>query len=108
MNEPGKSGCNCLDWFLWMRAASASLNRRAEVEQELFDCTNGSRPLPDAAQCRAWAHRLGNPARIHDTKMTPRNPYKEAYRTLVYLGPESRGQVHQSPANIGENWVNPW
>lgn len=38
------------------------LNRRAEVEQELFDAANGKRPMPDAAQLRTWALRLGVPS----------------------------------------------
>lgn len=45
----------------WMRAYEVSLNRRAEVEQDLFNVANGKRPLPDAEQCRQWATRLGVP-----------------------------------------------
>lgn len=37
------------------------LNRRAAVEQELLDVANGKKDLPDRAQCRAWAMRLGVP-----------------------------------------------
>ena len=37
------------------------LNRRAAVEQELWDCYRGKNPLPDKAQCRDWALRLGIP-----------------------------------------------
>ncbi len=40
---------------------AAALNRRAEVEQTLLDAAAGKTPLPDAAQCRAWALRLGQP-----------------------------------------------
>jgi hypothetical protein len=38
-----------------------SLNRRAEVEQQLFDMAAGKVPLPTAAECRALATRLGVP-----------------------------------------------
>lgn len=37
------------------------LNRRVSVEQELFDCAAGKRPLPTAEQCREMALRLGVP-----------------------------------------------
>lgn len=40
-----------------------SLNRRVAVEQELFDCASGKRPLPDAAKCRELALRLGTPSK---------------------------------------------
>lgn len=46
----------------WMRSYEMSLNARAKVEQELIDCANGKRVLPDAEQCRDWAARLGVPA----------------------------------------------
>ncbi|MDT3735528.1 MAG: hypothetical protein ROZ00_04835 [Denitratisoma sp.] len=46
----------------WMWMYERSLNERAKVEQELIDCANGKRPLPDACQCRDWARRLGVPA----------------------------------------------
>lgn len=46
----------------WMRSYELSLNTRAKVEQELIDCANGKRPLPDAEQCRAWAAKLGVPS----------------------------------------------
>jgi len=45
----------------WMRDYEISLNRRAEVEQELWDCARGRRALPDAEQCKQWALRLGVP-----------------------------------------------
>ncbi len=44
-----------------MRSYELSLNARAKVEQELIDCANGKRALPDAQQCRDWAQRLGVP-----------------------------------------------
>lgn len=37
------------------------LNRRVVVEQELFDCASGKRPLPTAEQCREMALRLDVP-----------------------------------------------
>lgn len=45
----------------WMRDYEISLNRRAAVEQELWDCANGKRLLPDKQQCEDWARRLGVP-----------------------------------------------
>lgn len=50
----------------WMRAYEISLNRRAEVEQELWDCSHGKRPLPDAGKCRELALRLGVPDEWRD------------------------------------------
>ena len=46
----------------WLKEYEASLNRRAEVETELFDVYSGRRPLPDKDQCRRWAVKLGCPA----------------------------------------------
>jgi len=46
----------------WMRSYELSLNARAKVEQELIDCANGKRDLPDAEQCREWAAKLGVPS----------------------------------------------
>lgn len=40
---------------------AAFLNRRGEVEQILFDCAKGKRPLPDKDKCRELAMRLGVP-----------------------------------------------
>jgi len=37
------------------------LNRRAKVESELFECATGKRPMPDKAQLKEWAMRLGVP-----------------------------------------------
>jgi hypothetical protein len=50
----------------WLRDYEISLNRRAEVEQELFDMARGKRPLPDAEQCRKLAIRLGVPDKWRD------------------------------------------
>jgi hypothetical protein len=43
------------------RNYAAELNRRAAVEQQLWDCWHGKRPLPDKAQCAEWARKLGVP-----------------------------------------------
>ncbi len=54
-------------WRRWVRRVrnvrdfARELDRRGRVEQELFAAATGARPLPDAAQCRAWAIRLGTP-----------------------------------------------
>lgn len=37
------------------------LNRRAGVEQELWNCYHGKRELPDKEQCKKWALTLGVP-----------------------------------------------
>ncbi len=50
----------------WLRAYELSLNRRAEVEQELWDCSRGKKQLPDAEQCKQWALRLGVPDEWRD------------------------------------------
>lgn len=55
------------DQWRFLRHAGRMLNRRVEVEQELFDCAHGKRPLPDAAQCRQWALRLGTPDTLQST-----------------------------------------
>jgi hypothetical protein len=39
------------------------LNRRVKVEQYLFDCAAGKKPLPDQATCRELALYLGTPKR---------------------------------------------
>ena len=39
----------------------AELNRRVEVENELFMMATGKKPLPDAEMCRKLALRLGTP-----------------------------------------------
>jgi ABC-type dipeptide/oligopeptide/nickel transport system ATPase subunit len=45
----------------WMRDYEKSLNRRAQVEQALFDVANGKEELPSREQCREWAMKLGVP-----------------------------------------------
>jgi len=55
-------------WFLrWkyrilnLMYSCEELNRRVKVEQYLFDCANGKKPLPDAAKCKELALFLGTP-----------------------------------------------
>ena len=43
------------DWVAHM------INRRVEVEQQLWDAANGKRPPPTPDECRQWAIRLGTP-----------------------------------------------
>ncbi len=46
----------------WMRDYELSLNRRGNVEAELFEIANGKKPIPtDKEQFRKWAHALGVP-----------------------------------------------
>jgi hypothetical protein len=45
-----------------------SLNRRAEVEQWLFDASTGKRALPNAEECRALAMKLGVPNELRDAR----------------------------------------
>lgn len=40
---------------------AAALNRRARVEQWMFDAARGKRPMPTAEELRAWALKLGTP-----------------------------------------------
>lgn len=67
--------------FLWLlrvrlpacwriiRGSADALNRRAIVEQYLFDCASGKRPLPDAERCRRMALKLGIPG--NDIRIDP-------------------------------------
>lgn len=50
----------------WLLAYERSLNRRAEVEQELFDASRGKRPMPSPAQLHKWATKLGVPDEWRD------------------------------------------
>jgi hypothetical protein len=43
----------------WMRHYELSLNRRAEVEQVLFDVANGKRGALSIDECRTLAMKLG-------------------------------------------------
>lgn len=47
--------------YWWAKMYEESLNRRAEVEQELLDASRGKRPMPNQVQLRKWAMRLGVP-----------------------------------------------
>lgn len=44
-----------------LRDGFHELNRRAAVEQEMWNCVNGKSPMPDSAKLREWALRLGVP-----------------------------------------------
>ena len=48
-------------WLLGFKNYPKELNRRANVEQELWNCYHGKSPLPDKNQCKDWALRLGVP-----------------------------------------------
>lgn len=55
------------DAALWREHAprwEASLNRRATVEQLMFDAAHGKRPLPGPQELREWATKLGVPAEL--------------------------------------------
>lgn len=41
---------------------AAALNRRATVEQWMFDAARGKRPMPTPEELRSWATKLGTPA----------------------------------------------
>jgi hypothetical protein len=47
--------------YMWIAMSNSSqdLNRRATVEQMLFDVAAGKRPLPDREDCRQIALYLG-------------------------------------------------
>jgi hypothetical protein len=47
--------------ILWLRDYNRLLSARVKVEEELWRCEKGQRPLPDAKQCADWARRLGVP-----------------------------------------------
>lgn len=40
---------------------AGALNRRAAVEQWMFDAARGKRPMPTPEELRAWAIKLGTP-----------------------------------------------
>lgn len=49
---------------LWREQApkwAASLNRRAQIEQLMFDAACGKRAMPTPAELREWALKLGTP-----------------------------------------------
>jgi len=37
------------------------MNNVTTVEQWLYECAAGKRPLPDKQMCRKWARKLGIP-----------------------------------------------
>lgn len=45
--------------FITLRYGSEDLNRRATVEQMLFDVASGKRPVPTRQECRQLAMYLG-------------------------------------------------
>ena len=47
--------------LLTIRSYAAALNRRVEVENELFAVAAGKRPMLTREECRALAIRLGTP-----------------------------------------------
>lgn len=56
--------------WLMLRHHDEELNRRTQVEQWLFACAAGKKPLPDAATCRWLALRLGTPKRYWSDYLT--------------------------------------
>lgn len=55
-------------WRIW-RNLDDVLARRARVEQYLFDCAAGKRPLPDSETCRKLALKLGTPSSVQEIKL---------------------------------------
>lgn len=58
----------------WMREYELSLNRRAKVEQELWDIYHDKQPLPDKEKCRQWALALGVPFPVATTQVFTQEP----------------------------------
>lgn len=50
------------------------LNRRVKVENFLFACAMGTRPLPDKQQCRELALQLGVPESFGASAATTKAP----------------------------------
>lgn len=48
------------------------LDRRALVEQYLYDCAGGRRPLPNEEECFLLARKLGTPSYIEKIKLPRR------------------------------------
>ena len=44
-----------------IRNYADDLNRRVSVEAQMLSAAEGKRPMPDAAQLREWATKLGVP-----------------------------------------------
>lgn len=51
-------------WRMW-RSTGDDLNRRVDVERVLLNAAAGRRPLPDAAECRRLAYKLGIPSEFN-------------------------------------------
>lgn len=45
----------------WIRQYEVSLDRRATVEQELWNVYNGKTEIPEREQFKKWAQQLGVP-----------------------------------------------
>lgn len=67
-----------------------ALNRRAEVEQLMFDAARGKRPMPTAEELRAWALRLGVPGEMRAEVQPPAAPPSPVMDSLVCAGLEMR------------------
>lgn len=50
-------------WGL-IRRHGAELNKRVEIENELFRMAQGKQPLPTKQECRVLALKLGTPKRL--------------------------------------------
>jgi hypothetical protein len=50
-----------LYWFKNFRNYPKELNRRAAVEQQLWNVYHGKQDPPDREKCREWALQLGVP-----------------------------------------------
>ncbi len=62
-NHVSKSA-DALDAERWRQLSpmwDASLNRRATVENWMFEAAAGKRPMPTPAELREWANKLGVP-----------------------------------------------
>lgn len=54
-------GIDAAKWREHSPRWAASLNRRATIEQLMFDAASGKRPMPTPDELREWALRLGTP-----------------------------------------------
>ena len=63
-SAPEQASADMRDAALWREQApkwAASLNRRAQVEQLMFDAAAGKRAMPTPTELREWALKLGTP-----------------------------------------------
>lgn len=63
-SPPEQAPAEMRDAALWREQApkwAAALNRRAQVEQLMFDAASGKRAMPTATELREWALKLGTP-----------------------------------------------